>query len=99
MIQRETSGWLLEHNLPHVCGIDRNPAVAAKIHFRTAMLRFRHLLRRSAEALVSQLGLRNSNAVHVAGGKARSAREANVKRIEIGALAAQIARLQHEADV
>jgi hypothetical protein len=93
------SGRFLEHNFPHVCGIDRNPTVAAEVDFRAAVLRSRHILRRGAEALVSHLRLRDADSVHVARRKASRAREANVESIQIGALAAEVLRLQHEADI
>ncbi len=63
------------------------------------MLRFGHGLRRSAEALVSHFRLGDTDAVDVARRKTGRARQAHVERIQIGALAAQILGLQHEANV
>ena len=51
------------------------------------------------EALVSQFRLGDADAVDVARRKARRAGEADIERVEIGALAAQIPGFQHEADV
>src|SRR3989441_1825809 len=57
VIERPVSRRLLEHHLAHVGGIDRHPAVAVEIHLRAAMLRLRDVVRRHAEAVVSEIGI------------------------------------------
>src|SRR2546430_7455616 len=47
----------LEHDLPHIRGINGYPAVITKVNLSAAVLRFRHVLRRSTEGLVSHFGL------------------------------------------
>src|SRR6202030_4390157 len=69
------------------------------IDFGAAVLSLRHVFRQNAEALISELRFCNADAIDVAGRKARGARKADVKGVQIGALAPEILRFQHETDV
>src|SRR5438552_4509740 len=75
------SRWFLKHDLPHVRGINGYPAVITKVNLSAAVLRFRHVLRRSTEALVSHFGLGHADAVNVARGEVRRTRQPNVQRV------------------
>src|ERR1700674_1139025 len=55
VVEREVARAFLENDLAHVAGVNRTPAVAGEVNFCAAVLRFRHFLRRRAEALVSQV--------------------------------------------
>ena len=63
------------------------------------MLRLRDRLRRRAEASIAEIGFRDANAVRVPRRQARSARESDEERIQIGAFAAERLRFEHEPDV
>src|SRR5207253_9796262 len=63
--ERAIPGRLLEHDFPHVRRIDRNPAEAAEVDLRAAVLRLRHVLRRRPETLVAQLRPGDPDSVHV----------------------------------
>src|SRR5436190_24043197 len=80
-------------------GIDGDPPILVEVHLPATVLGLRHILRRGAETLESQLGLGDPDAVHVGRREACRAGKTNVERVEIGALAAQVAGLEHEADV
>ena len=63
------------------------------------MLRLADHLRVCAQALVPEPGGRDADAVDVACGQADGAREAHVEGIQVRALAAEIAALEHRGDI
>ena len=99
IVDRQVRRRFFEHDLAHVGGVDRHPAEAGEINLRAAMLRFGDDCRARAEALVAELRWRNANAVDVARRQAGRPRQADIERVEIGAFAAEIARLEHRRDV
>src|SRR5665213_2925518 len=89
---------LLEDDLAHVGGVDRHPTQPFGIELGAAMLRTRDVAR-LAEALVAARRVGDTNAVRVACRYAQRARHADEQRVQVGALAAQVARLEHELDI
>src|SRR5215471_7966579 len=90
---------LFERDFAHVRRVYRNPAKADEIHLRAAMLCLRRVLRREAQALEAAPRRREANAVDVARGNSRGARQTHEQRVDVSALTAEILRLEHEADV
>ena len=66
-----------------------------QVHLGAAMLRLGDDLGTRAEALVAELRGGDADAVDIARRQPGRAREPNVKRIQIGTLAAEIPGLQH----
>src|SRR5881394_2687320 len=86
---------LFQHHLAHVRRVDRNPAVADEENFGAAMLRFGDVRRAGAEAAVAELALRHAQAVDVARRNVHRTAKADHQRVQIGALARQVAALEH----
>lgn len=70
-----------------------------KVNLGAAMLGLGHLLTRRAKTLVSQFGLGDTYSINIASRKPRCTRHADVERVQVSALASEIARLEHEVNV
>src|SRR5437588_1158955 len=95
VIERESAGWFLEHDLPHVRRVDRHPTDVGEIDFGPAVLCLRGIVAGKTEALVTELRLRHTNTVRVPRRKSDSVRESDVQRVQVRALAAQVLRFEH----
>src|SRR5439155_12172104 len=79
--------------------IDRDPADAFGEELGAAVLGLADDRSGWAEALVAQRGARDADAVDVACRNAQRSGEADEQAVEIGALPAQVATLEHRLDV
>jgi len=86
-----------QDDLAYVGGIHRHPAVAVQVELGAAVLGLGDVPA-LAEALELR-GVRAARAVYVARRDLHGPREADEERVEIGALAAEVARLEHRLDV
>src|SRR5207247_7658449 len=81
-----------------VCGrIDRNAVVATPMALGASVLRFRDVTALAEALEFGRLG--TADAVNVARGNLRRAREPDEERVEVGALAAEVTRLEHRLDI
>ena len=92
-------GGLLAHHLEDVGRIHRDPAVADEIRFGAAVLRALEVRRVGAELAVAEGRGGEPQAVDVAGRHADRAAQADEHRVQVGALAAKVAGLEHRLDV
>src|SRR5580704_18417821 len=94
-----TVNWdlLFENDLAHICRVDREPASSLNEDFGPTMLRLGDVAGLAERFRHLRVG--DADAEEIARRQPGSPREANVQRVYIRALAAEIARLQHESDV
>src|SRR6185503_10787619 len=90
---------LLEHDFSHIGGVDRHPAIADQEHLGAAVLRAGDVGAADAEAAVAEVALGDAQAVDVARRHVHRACKADIERVEICALARQVAGLEHRLDV
>src|SRR5207249_3044078 len=95
--EREIPGWLLQHDLADVGGIDRHPAVARRVELRAAVLSLADVTALAETLELLRVG--RAHAVDIASGNAGRSRQAHEERVQVGALAAGVARLGHRLDV
>ncbi|KAG1253026.1 hypothetical protein G6F65_017659 [Rhizopus arrhizus] len=96
--QRQFARGLFQHDLAHVGGVDRNPAIAGGVELGAAVLGFRDVAG-LAQALVAQLGIGHAQAIGVACGDAGGAGQGHEQRVDVGAFAVQVVRRQHVAHI
>ena len=89
---------LLEHDLAHVRRVHRHPAEALQEDLGAAVLGLGDVSA-LAQALVAEARVGDADAVDVARRQPGRAREADEEGVEVGALAREVAGLQHAADV
>src|SRR6516164_2782740 len=99
IVQRKMARRLFERDLANVRRIDRNPAKSAEEYLGATMLRLADHLGVRAEALVTEFGRRDSDAIHVACGQADCTRQPDVERIQVRAFTSEVAGLEHRGDV
>ncbi len=99
ILDRQVARRLFQHDLAHVGRIDRHPTVAAGEELGAAVLCLRDVRRAGAEALVAVLGRRHAHAIDVARRHVDRARQPDIERVKIGALAAEVAALEQRLHV
>src|SRR5262249_42202589 len=90
---------LFEHDFADIRGIDRGPAESAQENLGATVLGFADDLATCPKALVAEPRGRNADAVDVACGQPNRARQPDIERIQVRALAAEVACLEHRSDV
>src|SRR5207244_3992850 len=100
-----TTSWpglarrLVKHDLAHIRGIDRGPAESAQEDLGATVLGLADDLAACPEALVAKPRRRDADAVDIACGQSDRTRQPDIERIQVRALAAEIAGLEHRGDV
>src|SRR5207247_65510 len=79
--------------------IDGDPAESAEVNLGATVLRLADDLAACPQALVAKARWRNADAVDVACGQSDRARQPDIERVQVSALAAEIAGLQHCGNV
>ena len=86
-------------DLADVRRIHRHPAVPGEVDLRAAMLRLRRVADERPRLRKPRSDRRDAEAVDVARRNPRGAAEPDEQRVQVRAFAAQVSRLEHEADV
>src|SRR5260370_11323006 len=99
VVERKLARRLFQHDLANVGWIDRDPAESGQEYFGPTVLCLTYDLVSSTEALVTEPRGRNADAVDITCGQTHGTCQSDIERIQVRALAAEIAGLQHRGDV
>src|SRR5271165_6322814 len=89
----------LQGDLADIGRIGRNPPEPLQEYLRATMLSFRNGRAGGSEALVAEVRWSNPYTIDIPRRDSGCPRKTNKERVEIGALAAEIARFQHRSDI